>query len=448
MKKTILYIASLLIAAVGFSACDDDKAIPPMPIPGEGVDIPEANTTILELKQAFYNSTTNNYATEVGEKEDGVHYIIRGTVVSSDETGNIYKNIMIQDGTAGLTISVNQSDLYESYKIGQQLTVDVTGLYMGAYGNCMQLGTEPASGKAYPGRIEEDDFTAHAWAYGIPAAVEPEVVTVEQVQEIYNNRSTDPDAFLAMQSRYVKFEDMEFENPGEPLAVQGSSTSRYAVDTLGNKLQLYNSGYSDIWANTLPWGKGNLVGILSFYSREWQLLLIDMNAFQGFVDDGNHPESVFSETFASGAGTFDIVNEELDGLTYVWSYSSNYSCMIASAYANGSNHASSARLVSPEIDLTGYSTATASFEQACNYFSSVDTAKQEATFEVMVDGGEWEALEEPNFPSSLSWTFASTGSIDLSKYAGKKIQVSFHYTSTASKAGSWEVKNLKISATK
>jgi hypothetical protein len=66
----------------------------------------------------------------------------------------------------------------------------------------------------------------------------------------------------------------------------------------------------------------------------------------------------------------------------------------------------------------------------------------------MVDGGEWEALEEPNFPSSLSWTFASTGSIDLSKYAGKKIQVAFHYTSTASKAGSWEVKNLKISATK
>jgi hypothetical protein len=83
-----------------------------------------------------------------------------------------------------------------------------------------------------------------------------------------------------------------------------------------------------------------------------------------------------------------------------------------------------------------------------NYFTSVDVAKQEATFEVKADGGEWEVLEEPNFPSSLSWTFVSTGSIDLSKYAGKKVQVSLHYTSTASKAGSWEVKNLKISATK
>lgn len=41
----------------------------------------------------------------------------------------------------------------------------------------------------------------------------------------------------------------------------------------------------------------------------------------------------------------------------------------------------------------------------------------------------------------------STGQMDLSKYAGKKIQVAFHYTSDT-KAGTWEVKNLKINGFK
>ncbi len=449
MKKSILYIATLLLAAVGFSACDDDKAIPPVTVPGEDQVRPEVTSTILELKQAFYNSSTNNYATEVGEKEDGSHYVICGTIVSSDEVGNIYKNLMIEDETAGLTISVNQSDLYESYKIGQKIVVDATGLYMGAYGNCMQLGTEPASGKAYPGRIEEDDFTAHAWCYGFPGSVEPEVVTVEQIQNLYNNRTDDPAAFLAMQSRYVIFKDMEFADAGEPIAVQGSSTSRYANDAAGNKVQLYNSGYSDIWANTLPFGTGNISGILSFYSREWQLLIIDMDSFQGFSGAGSATETIFSETFASSEGDFTIVNESIGTLSYVWKSTPTYSCMTASAYANSTNNEASSYLVSPEIDLTSYTAATAQFEQALNKYASIENAKQEALFQVSTDGGTtWETLTIPSYPESLSWTFTSTGKIDLSGYVGKKVKLAFHYTSNTSSAGTWEVKNLKVTGSK
>ncbi len=58
MKKSILYIASLLIAAVGFSACDDEKAMPPMYEPGSDKVIPATNTTILELKEAFNDPNT------------------------------------------------------------------------------------------------------------------------------------------------------------------------------------------------------------------------------------------------------------------------------------------------------------------------------------------------------------------------------------------------------
>lgn len=444
MKKSILYIASLLIAAAGFTACDDDKALPPMPVPGEDVDIPEVTTTILELKEAFNKPTEFSYATLIGEKEDGSHYIISGRIVSSDEAGNIYKNLMIEDETAGLTIAVDMTNLYQTYKIGQTLTIDCTGLYIGAYGNCMQLGTEPQPDKAQPARIAEKDFTAHAFVYGFPKAVKPLVVTVPEVDAAKSINTE----FLAMQSRLVKFENMEFENPGEPLANQGQSTSRYAFDESGNRIQLYNSGQSTIWTNTLPSGKGSIIGILSYYNKEWQILLNNIDGFEGFSGSTSPIEYIFSESFAQDMGDFTIENINMpDGLQYIWASDTRYSCVKASAFANNTNYVSSSYLISPEIDLTGYTEVKASFEQALNYYASIEAAREESTFEVRVAGGEWEVMEIPTYPSSLSWTFLSTGQIDLSKYAGQKVQVAFHYSSDA-KAGTWEVKNLKINGFK
>ena len=429
---------------MGLASCDDDKALPPMPIPGADQDIPAVNTTILELKEAFNDPNTYSYNKLIGEKADGSHYVIAGRIVSSDKAGNIYKNLMIEDETAGLTVAVDKTKLYQDYKIGQMLTIDCTGLYIGGYGNCMQLGGEPQPGKEQPGRVDEEIFTAHSFVYGFPEAVAPQVVTIPEIDAARKDNVS----FLAMQSRLVKFENMEFETPGEPLAVQGSSTSRYAFDENGNRLQLYNSGQSTIWANTLPSGKGDIVGILSFYNKDWQLLLIDLAGLEGFSGSTAPVEYILSESFGSGLGSFTIENDNLpSGLQYVWSADSRYACMKASAFANNTNHASSSYLISPEIDLAGYTEVKASFEQAVNYYASVEAAKAESTFEVREVGGQWEVMEIPNYPSSLSWTFMSTGQIDLTKYAGKKIQVAFHYTSDA-KAGTWEVKNLKINGFK
>lgn len=440
-------MASLLIAAAGSTSCDDDKALPPMPVPGADQDIPATNTTILELKEKFLNTDPNafSYSTLVGEKEDGSHYVISGTITSSDKAGNIYKNLMIEDGTAGLTIAVDQTKLYQDYKVGQTLTIDVTGLYMGAYGRCMQLGWEPLSAeKPQPSRIPEKIFPTHAFVHGFPGNVSSQVVTVPEIDEARKN----PEQFIAMQSRLVKFENMEFETPGEPLAVQGQSTSRYAFDENGNRIQLYNSGLSSIWANTLPSGKGAIAGILSYYNNAWQLLLINMTCLQGFSGSTAPVEYIFEESFASGMGAFTIEDDNLpDGLQYIWSADSRYACMKASAYAGTTNYASSSYLISPEIDLAGYTEVKASFDQAVNYYSDIEAAKKESTFVVREPGGQWEVLEIPTYPSSLSWNFTSTGQIDLSKYAGKKIQVAFHYSSDK-KAGTWEVKNLKVNGFK
>ena len=59
MKKSIIYITALMLAAAGFSSCDDDKVLPPMPVPGEDLVIPAPTSTILELKEAYINSSSS-----------------------------------------------------------------------------------------------------------------------------------------------------------------------------------------------------------------------------------------------------------------------------------------------------------------------------------------------------------------------------------------------------
>ena len=70
---------------------------------------------------------------------------IKGKVISSDQTGNIYNEIYIQDGKdanagAAITLKLGKSSLYNEYPVGTWLYVKCTGLTLGAYNGMIQLG--------------------------------------------------------------------------------------------------------------------------------------------------------------------------------------------------------------------------------------------------------------------------------------------------------------------
>lgn len=144
MNKYSLYIATALMSAAALSACDDDWTRPPMDVP----TLPEnfkANTTLAELKTAYWQDQ-DSYGTKIGLNADGDSIVISGTVVSSDESGNIYKSIVLQDATGAITIGINTSSLYEEYPQGIGLAINVTGLTIGRYSGLMQLGTSDGTG--------------------------------------------------------------------------------------------------------------------------------------------------------------------------------------------------------------------------------------------------------------------------------------------------------------
>ena len=151
----------------------------------------------------------------------------------------------------------------------------------------------------------------------------------------------------------------------------------------------------------------------------------------------------FSETFANTFGKFLVEDVSLgEGLSYVWAKNSSY--VKASGYANNATHAAESWLVSPLFDLTNASAPNMLFEHAVNKFASVDAAKQDATVWVREgDEGEWTKLEIA-YPEEQGWTFVSSGSVSLSAYVGKTIQIGFKYMSTDENAGTWEIKNFKV----
>lgn len=155
--------------------------------------------------------------------------------------------------------------------------------------------------------------------------------------------------------------------------------------------------------------------------------------------------ALYSETFASGMGDFTTENVTLpEGLSYIFKADTQYRYIKATGYADKTNFETEAYLVSPVFDATKASKLTAKFDQALNFFASIDAAKTEATIVARVEGGEWQTLTIPTYPEKTGWTFVNTGDIDLSAFDGKKFQIAFRYTSTDTKAGTWEIKNFEI----
>ena len=279
MKKSLIYIYTALLALAGsvsLSSCDDDFERPPMVVPTAKR---HAITTIAELKTKFYTGESN-YATLVEKRDDGTDYIIKGRVISSDQAGNFFKQLVIEDETGAIQVNIDSYDLYKSYQYGQEIVIDVTGLYVGAYGKLMQIGSTPNNN--YPGRIASDLATKQIEVNGL---AEPEkVVAGEYTIAALNDLISNQEEFLAKQCRLVSIKDVTFKDAGKAtLADKDKNTSRTISDGTGDMI-VYTSGYSDFYDYYCPEGKGTIVGILSFFNRSWQIRLIGVSEDENVAD--------------------------------------------------------------------------------------------------------------------------------------------------------------------
>lgn len=296
MKKIKTYIyalAACAIAAVAAPACQDDIDAPSDRVP-EAADTP--NTTIAELKARYWNDDTN-YADTIRE-HDGKPVIISGRVISSDENGNIFKSLIIQDETAAMAFSIDSYNLYQTYRPGQEIVMDVTGMYIGKYAGLQQMGRPSwyTNGKSWQvSFMSKVYFNDHAQLNGMPDPAKTDTLVVTSFGQI----SQTTEDLIRYQSQVVRFCNVHFEEGGKNTfsvyhTKENADQNRTLVDQNGATLTVRTSGYATFCNQTLPEGNIDLVGVLSYYNTSWQILVMDLDGIYKATERPGSKENPYS----------------------------------------------------------------------------------------------------------------------------------------------------------
>jgi uncharacterized protein YdeI (BOF family) len=312
------FIPALMLTAastVAMVSCSEDPELPPMIVP-TATTVDSVNTTIKAVKEKYWNSD-KNYIDTIGLTESGQHVYVKGRITGNDVSGNVYKYLYIQDETAALAFSIDNSSLSDSYKVGQEVIVDLTNMYIGKYSSELLVGNPEwySSGNTWEaGRMTLDAFASHAQTNGL-ANTDKLTVTTTDIATI--QAATDQDGLIAWGHMLVRFDDVTISGAGKTFndnSNTSTSTTFYhtITDAAGNSMPMPISSYADFANEIVPSGSGSVTGIICYKynssnrSTEWQLYVVDYDAFSNF--DGNDASGDNSETPGTdnegqGAGT-------------------------------------------------------------------------------------------------------------------------------------------------
>lgn len=322
--KPYRFIKSLALPiaiAASMAGCSDDFDYPPTVVPEADH---EANTTIAQLKTDYWHLIAGNSNEEIGLTPGGDSIYVKGRIISSDASGNIYKNIMIQDATGALTIAVDAKAMYENYKYGQEIVVNLTGLHIGGFRSLMQIGSVGDKGMTF---MAEETFASHVQRDGMPdrAAIDTIATTIPDIEAAKATAA----GIAQWQSQLIRIDGLKFTDGGrttfgdynDPNNLK--SANRYATDAAGNRINVRCSPYSDFGRDIIPTGTGSITGILSMYDNAWQLLMIDYASLQGF-DKPDEPTSPGETTGNGSAASPFSVADVLGGASGTGTWVTGY----------------------------------------------------------------------------------------------------------------------------
>lgn len=270
LKNNLLLSCAVLLIALGLFSCVKNEFDEP-PVGDCNVNL-TANTTIKALKAMRLSVGVPDAITE--------DIIIKGSVVSDDRLGNFYKTMVIQDGTAGIEIKIDNAFLYQSYPVGREIYVRCKGLLLSSYNGVIQLiGSVAQQGNT----LEEFGLTEAQERLNIVRGcnnvpIAPRVVTMNELNSA---------AHVDLISTLITIEDVQFTqcDAARPWAdvLTNSSLNRELENCAGAKVLVRSSGYADFAGSLTPTGKGPLTAVFSVYGSDRQLYIRDLQDAAGMT---------------------------------------------------------------------------------------------------------------------------------------------------------------------
>lgn len=271
--KSIKYFLGLMLLLVLVTSCHEEFDQPPVYIP---VADAVPNMTIADFKAKHWKESTN-YVDTVTEDE-----VIHGWVTANDISNNIYKTVYISDGTAGLSLSISQNELYTKFRVGQEVVLPMKGHYVGKATGQLNVAA-PYNYVSKNGDITLEclNMSAAEMESLVQYNLMPDVskvdtvdVEISEFQGKYDSETLRKYQGLLVRIRNVEFVEADGRTPYADDA--SSSTNRMIMDLGRNQLIVRNSRSADFATTPLPLGRYDVVGVLGYYqtnNSDWQFYL-------------------------------------------------------------------------------------------------------------------------------------------------------------------------------
>lgn len=280
--KTLKFLSILALSLFAATSCMNDHDAPNFEQPPYGNnEIGEANTKIAELKTKYASTISGN-----GFEQFTDETIIEGVVVANDETGNVYKQLVINDKTGAIIIGIDDVGLYSVLPIGTRVRLNCKDLYIGGYGSLAQIGTKYFNTKYSEyqiGRMSKFDFQKHVRIMGKAASTEPEMTPMVVTEDFLANSDNKNSAPIYVVLKNVSIAEADGTRKFAPEEEQISETNT-AVErnvSIGKQKVIFRlSTYADFANEVIPQGKFDITGVLTRYRNPgssskdyWQFML-------------------------------------------------------------------------------------------------------------------------------------------------------------------------------
>ncbi len=305
LKNILLLVFGLVV----LTSCveDDDFNTPNLSIQEpnlEGSQIVPLSSVAGELAQAQDGNTLNynDESTVFTYDVEGVDQYMEAYIVSSDEGGNFFKELVVQDNfenpTIGLKISIDVNPLYIRYEVGRKIYVKLNDLTVGIRNGVLALGKLDGN---RVGRIAQSDEEKVILRSAEVQTIVPLVMDISdftddktnlliRLQDVQFNRV---DALSSPPKTFASESGDQFDGnrPIESCATSGS-------------VLLKTSTFADFKSLRLPTGRGNIDAILTkdFFGDDFNVTVSTPETINLDSDERCDPD-FFECTTSSGGGS-------------------------------------------------------------------------------------------------------------------------------------------------